>query len=147
MDFHPNASSCFWTFSSLRTFASNFFNQKSLFDFGVALSLHPLCRCQKQPCTKIANCFEGNTRSGFPGKSFLYRRYRNPSLYRFLLTISSGVVSFCFIRDMFALRTSAGTRSIVYCLRFLRRFLSTFLMLSESSDLTFVEGSGRHAST
>ena len=42
------------------------------------LNIWHSCACQKQPCTKIAARYFGNTRSGRPGKSLEYSRKRRP---------------------------------------------------------------------
>lgn len=51
------------------------------------------CRCQKQPFTKRTAFHLLNTRSGFPGELFAYKRNRNPNLCAAFLTRISGPVS------------------------------------------------------
>lgn len=52
------------------TFPSSLRRQKSDRVLGNRFREQPSCRCQKQPCTKIALRCGRNTRSGRPGKSF-----------------------------------------------------------------------------
>ncbi len=52
---------------SRRTFASNFSRQNVVRDLGEYASVQPGCRCQKQPCTKIAKRCRRMTTSGEPG--------------------------------------------------------------------------------
>jgi len=85
---------------------SNFFCQNSLRVDGVEACLHPLCLCQKQPCTNITVLYFGRTISGLPGRSLQFILNRNPMRCRRLRTISSGFVFAERIRDIFQLRLS-----------------------------------------
>ena len=43
--------------------------QKSIRDLGMRADLHPSCRCQKHPCTKMTFLLPGNIKSGEPRRS------------------------------------------------------------------------------
>jgi len=58
---------------------ASFSDQKSVLVFGMLAFRHPLCWCQKHPCTKITFFLDRNTISGRPGKSAACNRYRKPS--------------------------------------------------------------------
>ena len=64
--------------------------QNSRRDFGIRARAQFSCRCQKQPWTKTAFLRERNTRSGHPGKSLAWSRYRYPMAKTSLRTSSSG---------------------------------------------------------
>jgi hypothetical protein len=57
-------------------FDESFPSQNSALVFGIVARLHPLCRCQKHPCTKSALRFDGNTKSGLPVSFWSCRRNR-----------------------------------------------------------------------
>ena len=65
---HPALLSATMFRLSLATFSSNLRAQKSGLVAGVVVKRHPLCLCQKQPCTKITAPYPGKTRSGLPGR-------------------------------------------------------------------------------
>lgn len=77
---------------SRRTLASNLSCQNSRRVVGVLAYLQPGCRCQKQPCTKIAAPYFGRIRSGRPGRFRGCRRKRKPIRCNPLRTSSSGLV-------------------------------------------------------
>lgn len=89
----PRARSSAAFLASRATFVANFSVQKSTRVFGVELREHPSWRCQKQPCTKIANRYFGSTMSGRPGRSRRKSRKRNPIACRVPRTTISGLVS------------------------------------------------------
>lgn len=63
----PAASSAACSFLSRATLRSNLACQNSTLDLGIVAVLHPSCRCQKQPLTKMTVCHFGSTMSGCPG--------------------------------------------------------------------------------
>jgi hypothetical protein len=65
---HPAARSAVSLRASRSVFAWNFTVHRSTFDDGVVAYRHAVCRCQKQPWTKIATRCFGRTRSGEPGR-------------------------------------------------------------------------------
>ena len=89
---HPPDSSRSTFFASRVRFPRSFFIQKSRLDVGMVARLQPGCWCQKQPLTKTTFLREGNTKSGFPGKSVRCRRYLYPILCRARRTTISGIV-------------------------------------------------------
>ena len=110
--FHPNFLRANTFLLSLAVFSENFRSQNRPLVLGVVASGHPLCRCQKHPCTKIILLRDGNTISGVPGKSLLCRRNLYPRACRTLRTFSSGVVSELRTRDMISLRFALSKISI-----------------------------------
>ena len=89
---HPATSSSLRFRSSRAIFPLILGPQYSRLVAGSTLRLQP-CPCQKQPCTKITHFREGNTMSGFPGKSFRCNRNRKPRACSCRRTNSSGFVS------------------------------------------------------
>ncbi len=110
---HPCAPSSNRTRRSRSTFRSNFACQKSSRDLGCVAFLQPSCRCQKQPCTKIATFHRGNTRSGVPGKSVRCSLNLKPSEWATRRTLSSGTVLRPFTRDINQDLLSTLRRSII----------------------------------
>jgi hypothetical protein len=100
MTCHPSSSSCLETRLSRFTFRVNFSTQNSVFDFGVVATLHPGCRCQKQPWTNMTQRYLGNTKSGLPGKPVFCTRNRKPRPWRALRRAISGFVFCDRIRDI-----------------------------------------------
>ena len=94
---HP----CFFNFfkfsPSLKIFFEIFFLQNSTLLLVQYLQAWP---CQKQPFTKTIFPRHGKTRSGLPGRPFLWRLYRNPILWISFLMIISGEVFLLPIFDM-----------------------------------------------
>lgn len=86
--------------SSRSTFLANLFAQNSGLVEGLVALGQPGCRCQKHPCTKITARNFGNTRSGFPGSSFRWIRYRSPAACSALRSLSSGRVFRARIPDI-----------------------------------------------
>jgi len=66
------------------------------------------CRCQKQPWTKMAFLRERNTRSGHPGKSLAWSRYRYPMAKTSLRISNSGRESLERTRAMTSERLDGG---------------------------------------
>ena len=97
---------------SLRILPSNFLFQKALRVLGEYANEHSWWRCQKQPCTRTTDFRRGRTMSGHPGNLRTCRRKRNPIRWSNDRTVSSGLVFFALIRDMFQLRRSTEIRSI-----------------------------------
>jgi len=64
---------------SRATLYSNLGSQKLNLDFGMTYWRQFLCRCQKQPCTKIAFLCGPNDRSGCPGSFRTCKRYLYPN--------------------------------------------------------------------
>ena len=89
----PRARSSASFLASRSTFRLNLSCQNSILVFGVLAILQPVCRCQKQPCTKITLCNRGSVKSGVPGKSRRCSRKRYPSAWMSRRTIISGLVS------------------------------------------------------
>ena len=79
------------TFLSRITFRANFCIQKDVFVFGVELFLQP-CRCQKQPCTKMAFLVPRMTKSGEPGSELTFLSYFTPNFISTAAIIRSGLV-------------------------------------------------------
>jgi hypothetical protein len=75
---------------------------------------HPLCRCQKQPCTKMAACHFGKTISGLPGRPLACKRKRSPACHSARLTRSSGPVFLPRIFDIAAERCSTLITSAIF---------------------------------
>jgi hypothetical protein len=67
--------------------------QNSTRVFGMYAYLHPACRCQKHPCTKMVRLCRGKVMSGRPGRSRRCRRNRKPARCKDRLTANSGEVS------------------------------------------------------
>lgn len=104
-------SSAFFNLSRF-TVPENFCNQNSCRDLGVYAYLHPSCRCQKQPCTKMTVLYFGSTMSGLPARVLLWVLNRKPARCNRERNAISGLVSFPLIRDMFQLRFSGVRVSI-----------------------------------
>lgn len=98
---------------SRATFSLNFCCQNLRLDEGVAASLQPECRCQKQPCTKTTARYIGKTKSGFPGKLFTFNRYLNPARCIADLRTRSGSVSHPRIPAIIRDRVLASTMSAI----------------------------------
>lgn len=102
--FQPNT----WSFISASLSRSQvaliFCSHHSERVLGSTKQRQPLCPCQKQPFTKITVLYLGRTMSGFPGRVFTFRRYRNPLANRNLRTSISGWVCLPLIRLMLKLR-------------------------------------------
>ena len=108
---HPSLSRVCCALTSRSTFFANFGSQKSSLLLGVYAYLQPGCLCQKQPWTNRHNrCLE-NTKSGFPGRSFLCRRYRSPISWHTDRTTNSGCVFLPLIIDMIFERCAGETMS------------------------------------
>ena len=103
-----SAAAASWSRSTLRR---NFSFQNATRDFGVYANRQRLCRCQKQPCTKITVWCFGRTMSGRPGNWLECNRKRYPARCSVERTIFSGAVSRLRIRDIFQLRRSRVRRS------------------------------------
>lgn len=99
--------------SSRRTFASNLLLQNADLDFGVYAYLHPGCRCQKQPWTKTTALYLGKTISGFPGSLLSVILYLYPKRWSIERTASSGLVFFPRMSDIFQLRFSGDSVSML----------------------------------
>lgn len=78
--------------SSRSIFLANLSAQNSGLVEGLVAFGQPGCRCQKHPCTKTTAPNFGNTRSGLPGRSFRWIRYRSPAACSALRSLSSGRV-------------------------------------------------------
>ena len=89
--------------------------QKSRRDFGsrANLQVESGCRCQKQPCTKMALRRLRKTRSGAPGRRRSCRRYRKPMAWTKRRTSISGLLSRLRTRAIRALR-AAGLRVSIW---------------------------------
>ena len=77
------------------------------------LNIGQSCPCQKHPCTWITALYLGNTRSGFPGRSFRCNRKRKPRAWRPCRRISSGLVSRPRMRLIFRRRCSGVRTSTI----------------------------------
>jgi hypothetical protein len=110
--FQPNFLSLNRIFLSLAWFASNLGFQKLRRDFGSLVFGHPLCLCQKQPCTKIIFRLLGNTISGRPGSLPKCNRYRYPKECTKHLTATSGLVSLHLTNAILTLRSARVSVSI-----------------------------------
>ena len=77
-----------------------FCRHHSVLVLGSTKYLQPLCPCQKQPFTNITVLYFGRTISGFPGRFFRCKRYRNPLANKNFRIPISGLVSFPLIRDI-----------------------------------------------
>lgn len=108
---HPADSSAFRFLRSRSTFASNFETQNLVLLDGVVAYLQPLCRCQKQPCTKTTARYLGRTRSGLPGRSLPCSLNLKPRPCSRLRSTCSGCVSApripAIIRDLVARSTTS----------------------------------------
>jgi len=98
---------------SRATVPENFSSQNSCLALGVYAYLHPSCRCQKHPCTKMTVLYFGNTMSGLPANLLLCVLNRKPARCSRERSASSGLVSLPLIRDMFQLRCSGVSLSMV----------------------------------
>jgi len=116
---HSMASNCSETLRSRATLASNFARQNSGRVAGFVAYVHPGCRCQKQPWTKITVRNLGSTRSGRPGRPDTCNRYLNPCACRYRRTRSSGFVSADPIAAIIRERVRASTTSTINCWSFL----------------------------
>lgn len=92
-------STCHLSFSSSAIFRAsrsiflaNFGSQNVTRSFGVEAKRQLGCRCQKQPCIKIAFLRAVNARSGEPGKVFMFVRNRYPAPCSAQRTAISGFV-------------------------------------------------------
>lgn len=92
--------------SSRSTLRANFASQNSRRVSGVVAREHPLCRCQKQPFTKITVPYFRSTMSGVPGNALSHRRNRNPSPCSNDRMRFSGPVSLLRTRDILRERAS-----------------------------------------
>jgi hypothetical protein len=97
---------------SRSTFPLSLASQNCCRVFGRTEFLHPLCRCQKHPCTNIAAPCRTRTMSGRPGKFRRLSENRKPSRWSTDRTRLSGRVSLPLMRLMFQLRCSAVSLSI-----------------------------------
>ena len=113
MTLQPSLRRSAWLRASRTTFLRNLFSQYSTFVFGLDAILQEGWRCQKHPCTKITDRYFGKTMSGQPGRSFRWRRKRNPSPWAMRRTASSGFVSRLLIRDIISLRFLRSTVSVI----------------------------------
>jgi hypothetical protein len=93
-------------------FRSNFSTQNSVLLFGVVAILHPLCRCQKHPWTKITVLYRVSTISGLPGRSLRCSLNRKPSACNARRSATSGEVFEERIRDMRFDRSDGLRKSI-----------------------------------
>ena len=109
----PEACSASILRLSRAVFFLNFSSQNGVLLFGVVAILHPLWRCQKQPCTNTTALWRGSTRSGFPGSRLSCNRYRSPSRWRTRRNVSSGWLSFPRIRDMRSERSEGVRKSVI----------------------------------
>ena len=118
MTCQPIAASFFCSSLSRSLFLWIFFSQKSVFVFGIRKYLHPSCPCQKHPLTKIQVRYLRSTRSGWPGRRGLFKRYRKPSFHKYLRTSTSGFVSFERIAAMFLCRCMVvkGSVMVIFCI-------------------------------
>lgn len=90
------------TLEARSTLVANWDSQYSCRVVGVVVREQASYRCQKQPWTNMTFRSLGNTRSGLPGKSFLWRRSRNPIACTRLLTAISGFVPLDLTRPISA---------------------------------------------
>lgn len=88
-----------------------FWFQKSTLDLG-CLYKWQLCPCQKQPLIWMTALYFGSTKSGEPGSSLQWVRYRKPRLCKAFRTISSGLVSLLWMQDITWLRALEDILSI-----------------------------------
>ena len=109
----PRLIICLTCLSSLSVFCLNFSSQLSRFCSGIVANLHPLCLCQKHPCTKIAKWYLAKTISGLPGNFLSWSRYRNPRECKKHRTNNSGLVSLPLIPAIMRDRVWASTISVI----------------------------------
>jgi len=79
---------------------------------GLRAPLAQLWPCQKQPWTKITLRSRGKTRSGVPGRSARWRRYRKPRACTIRRTIISGPVFFPLTACMVRLLSSGDSTNL-----------------------------------
>jgi hypothetical protein len=110
----PSCRSVFSCFASRSLFAATFGDQYVWLDFTPRVpSMHIVQPCQKHPWTNTqARCL-AKTKSGLPGRSERWSRYRRPFRYKYRRTAISGVVSLARMRDMFQLRLDAVSLSAI----------------------------------
>ena len=113
MTFHPDFFNCFLFRRSRLRLASILASQNALFVLGIDAREQPLCPCQKQPCMKMHVAYFFMTTSGLPGRSFWWRRYRNPFENKNFLTSSSGLVFLPRMLDMISLLFSGLKMSLM----------------------------------
>lgn len=101
---HPRACKACTILVSRATLRPNFSSQNVMLLRGVVADLQPVCRCQKQPWTKIAVLYRGKTKSGVPGNPLACNRNRSPTLCRTRRKAISGEVFLVRILDMSAER-------------------------------------------
>ncbi len=89
----PSFLNCSCLASSRALFLRSFGTQYSTFLRGTRAKAQPECRCQKQPCTKMATLRLRIAMSGVPGKLLTLTRKRYPRRWRADRVESSGFVS------------------------------------------------------
>lgn len=110
---HPALLNAWWLLLSRNRLASIFVAQKPLLVPGI----RPFWQrwpCQKHPSTKTTTPYFGRTRSGRPGRSLAWSRYRSPDACRNDRTSSSGLVSLLLIRDIRSLRSDGLRVSVTF---------------------------------
>lgn len=109
----PARRSATRTALSRSTLAENLVRQNSGRVAGFVVKRQPVCRCQKQPCTKTTAPYFGSTRSGRPGMFFACSRYRKPRACNARRSSSSGAVSLPLIPAIIRDRVSLFTTSVM----------------------------------
>lgn len=99
--------------ASLSMFRPSLLSQKSALVLGKRKYGQPSWRCQKHPCTRMTAPHFGRTRSGFPGSFLPCNRKRKPRRQSSRRTISSGLVSLAWIRDINAERVPLSITSTI----------------------------------
>lgn len=94
-------------------FPSIFRFQNALFVCGLLALGHPLCPCQKHPCTKISFSCPVRTISGLPGIVSTLPRKRQCNRLKHFLTSRSGDVLRPLTFAMIRLRFSGGNLSVM----------------------------------
>lgn len=110
---HPALLNAWWLRLSRNRLASIFVAQKPLLVPGI----RPFWQrwpCQKHPSTKTTTPYFGRTRSGRPGRSLAWSRYRSPDACRNDRTSSSGLVSLLLMRDIRSLRSDGLRVSVTF---------------------------------
>lgn len=99
---HPSADNSSRFRESRARFPAIFLSQYCRLAFGTRDPREHECPCQKHPLMKTTFRFEGNTRSGQPGRDLTCSLYRYPSAWSIRRTINSGFVSLdltaCIVR-------------------------------------------------
>jgi hypothetical protein len=121
---HPSFPSSLRTLRSRTMFLSNFSSQNFTLVLGVDAILHPTCRCQKHPWTKIATPWRGRTMSGLPESPAPPSRYRKPRRCSSFLSAISGLVSLEGMRDIRSERCT-GVRKSTTCDAYFARDISS----------------------